>query len=239
MSEMEIVLALNELDMYPATSELTADDIKRKWKLLIRYYHPDTNDTAAFHDGEKAKKVNHAKDFLLDNLNTVNAYIRKVNNIKTEEEILKEKQEEERRAQQEYQRAQEELKRKQQEEYQKAQQEYQKAQQQTSQQNYTYSYDVKPNRSRGIYLQESIFNLVFKFTEMLIAIACVIIVGKSDIGFVGIEEGNSLFLYTAVFALPIVILTLIPGTRRKIFTYFVNTFLLFCCVVMTLGVIMG
>ena len=28
MSEMEIVLALNELDMYPATSELTADDIK-------------------------------------------------------------------------------------------------------------------------------------------------------------------------------------------------------------------
>lgn len=59
---------------------------------LIRYYHPDVNKTAIFQDGEKAKKVNNAHDFLIANLNIVNAYIRKINNIKTEEEILKEQQ---------------------------------------------------------------------------------------------------------------------------------------------------
>ena len=44
-----------------------------------------------------------------------------------------------------------------------------------------------------------------------------------------------LFAYIIVFALPIIILTVIPKTRRQLFTYFVNSFLLFAEVIMTLA----
>ena len=196
MTEMEIVLALNELDMYPATKELTEEDIKKQWKLLIRYYHPDTNDTVAFQDGEKAKKVNNAKDMLIDNLIEVNAYIRKVNNIKSEEEILREKQ----------QQAAEEFRRKQQEEaYKKAKEEANRqstynsssssnstySYNQTSTNNNSYSSSSTSSSAKKTYnnydykysykaetktvKKERKFNLIFKFTEMLIAIVCVII----------------------------------------------------------------
>ena len=101
MGEIEIVSALNQLDLYPISKELTEEEIHTRWKQLIRYYHPDVNKTAIFQDGEKAKKVNSAHDFLIANLNIVNAYIRKINNIKTEEEILKEKQEQQRKAEEE------------------------------------------------------------------------------------------------------------------------------------------
>ena len=107
MSEIEIVAALSQLDLYPIDHELTEDEINKKWKLLIKYYHPDINHTAAFQDGEKAKKVNSAHDFIIENLRVVNAYIRKINNIKSEEDLLKEKQEAERTR-----KAQEEAKRK-------------------------------------------------------------------------------------------------------------------------------
>lgn len=267
MTEMEIVLALNELDMYPATKELTEEDIKKQWKLLIRYYHPDTNDTVAFQDGEKAKKVNNAKDMLIDNLNEVNAYIRRVNNIKSEEEILREKQqqaaEEFRRKQQQ---AAEEFRRKQQEEaYKKAQEEAkrQSTYNSSSSSGSTYSYNQSStnynsysssstsssaNKTYNNYdynysykaetkpvKKERKFNLIFKFTEMLIAIVCVIIAIASKKAFEIQTGGTPLFAYIIVFALPIIILTVIPKTRRQLFTYFVNSFLLFAEVIMTLA----
>jgi len=256
---MEIVLALNELDMYPATKELTEEDIKKQWKLLIRYYHPDTNDTVAFQDGEKAKKVNNAKDILIANLSEVNAYIRRVNNIKSEEEILREKQqqaaEEFRRKQQQ---AAEEFRRKQQEEAQKqstynsnssSSSSYSYNQSSTSNNSYSssstssstnrtynnYDYNYSYKAETKPVKKESKFNLIFKFAEMLIAIVCVIIAIASKKSFEIQTGGTPLFAYIIVFALPVIILTVIPKTRRQLFTYFVNSFLLFAEVIMTLA----
>lgn len=75
MKETDIVLALDQLELYPPNELLTEDKIKAAWKKLIRVYHPDGNEIDIFTDGEKAKKVNQAKDFLIGNLDAVNLYI--------------------------------------------------------------------------------------------------------------------------------------------------------------------
>lgn len=48
-------------DFFGFTSEPTKEEIKKKYKLLARKYHPDIND----HDDTMMKKLNHYKDILL------------------------------------------------------------------------------------------------------------------------------------------------------------------------------
>ena len=213
MSEIEIVSALTQLDFWPISKELSKEEIHSKWKLLIRYYHPDTNNTAAFKDGEKAQKVNQAHDFLIDNLEIVNKYIRKINNIQTEEEIRK--QQEELRRQQENQRKAQD------EELERYVQEIIKKNEQ------------KRTRNK-IKSDESAFNFIFKFLIMLLALASAVISFISPNGNQDVE-GTPLFVYNFMFVLPIVILTIIPSTRRKVFTYFVCPFLLFAAIIMMIG----
>ena len=225
MSEIEIVSALTQLDFWPISKELNKEEIHSKWKLLIRYYHPDTNNSVAFKDGEKAQKVNQAHDFLIDNLEIVNKYIRKINNIQTEEE--KRTQQEELRRQQEAKK-QEELRR---------QQENQRKAQDEELERYVQEIIKKNEQKRTrnkIKSDESAFNFIFKFLIMLLALASAVISFISPNGNQDVE-GTPLFVYNFMFVLPIVILTIIPSTRRKVFTYFVCPFLLFAAIIMMIG----
>ena len=56
MSEIEIVSALTQLDFWPISKELSKEEIHSKWKLLIRYYHPDTNNSEHLKMVKKLKR---------------------------------------------------------------------------------------------------------------------------------------------------------------------------------------
>lgn len=81
--ETQLLLNLNELE-FDTSKELTVEEIKKHYKKLSLYYHPDHNDNEIFKD--KQKKINGAKEFLIDNLDEVNRYIRRVNHKETDED---------------------------------------------------------------------------------------------------------------------------------------------------------
>ena len=81
--ETQLLLNLNEFE-FDTSHELTVEEIKSRYKKLSLHYHPDLNNNEIFRD--KQKKVNSAKEFLLDNLDEINRYIRRVNHKETDED---------------------------------------------------------------------------------------------------------------------------------------------------------
>lgn len=259
MSEIEIVAALSQLDLYPIDHELTEDEINKKWKLLIKYYHPDINHTAAFQDGEKAKKVNSAHDFIIENLRVVNAYIRKINNIKSEEDLLKEKQEAERTR-----KAQEEAKRKAEEEAKRKAQEEAKRKTEESKSTYTYnntssnssynsntsstkntyntyyknsyqtSYSSSDNKSNKTY-EETKLHKIIMFVELAIAVICCILSIAMPTGRSVQSGGYGLYLYILCFAIPVIVICGVPQIRKLPFVIAGSSFFLFATILMTCG----
>ena len=243
MSEIEIVAALSQLDLYPIDHELTEDEINKKWKLLIKYYHPDINHTAAFQDGEKAKKVNSAHDFIIENLRVVNAYIRKINNIKSEEDLLKEKQEAERTR-----KAQEEAKRKTEES--KSTYTYNNTSSNssynsnTSSTNNTYntyyknsyqtSYSSSDNKSNKTY-EETKLHKIIMFVELAIAVICCILSIAMPTGRSVQSGGYGLYLYILCFAIPVIVICGVPQIRKLPFVIAGSSFFLFATILMTCG----
>ena len=243
MSEIEIVAALSQLDLYPIDHELTEDEINKKWKLLIKYYHPDINHTAAFQDGEKAKKVNSAHDFIIENLRVVNAYIRKINNIKSEEDLLKEKQEAERTR-----KAQEEAKRKTEES--KSTYSFNNSSSNssynsnTSSTNNTYntyyknsyqtSYSSSDNKSNKTY-EETKLHKIIMFVELAIAVICCILSIAMPTGRSVQSGGYGLYLYILCFAIPVIVICGVPQIRKLPFVIAGSSFFLFATILMTCG----
>ena len=243
MSEIEIVAALSQLDLYPIDHELTEDEINKKWKLLIKYYHPDINHTAAFQDGEKAKKVNSAHDFIIENLRVVNAYIRKINNIKSEEDLLKEKQEAERTR-----KAQEEAKRKTEES--KSTYTYNNTSSNssynsnTSSTNNTYntyyknsyqtSYSSSDNKSNKTY-EETKLHKIIMFVELAIAVICCILSIAMPTCRSVQSGGYGLYLYILCFAIPVIVICGVPQIRKLPFVIAGSSFFLFATILMTCG----
>lgn len=89
--ETQLLLNLNELE-FDTSTELTVEEIKKHYKKLSLYYHPDHNNNEIFKD--KQKKINGAKDFLINNLDEVNRYIRRVNYKETDEDKARREKEE-------------------------------------------------------------------------------------------------------------------------------------------------
>lgn len=81
--ETQLLLNLNELE-FDTSQELTVEEIKSRYKKLSLHYHPDLNNNEIFRD--KQKKINSAKEFLLDNLDEINRYIRRINHKETDED---------------------------------------------------------------------------------------------------------------------------------------------------------
>lgn len=81
--ETQLLLNLNELE-FDTSRELTVEEIKNRYKKLSLHYHPDLNNNEIFRD--KQKKINGAKEFLLDNLDEINRYIRRINHNETDED---------------------------------------------------------------------------------------------------------------------------------------------------------
>ena len=81
--ETQLLLNLNELE-FDTSRELTVEEIKSRYKKLSLHYHPDLNNNEIFRD--KQKKINSAKEFLLDNLDEINRYIRRINHNETDED---------------------------------------------------------------------------------------------------------------------------------------------------------
>ena len=243
MSEIEIVAALSQLDLYPIDHELTEAEINKKWKLLIKYYHPDINHTAAFQDGEKAKKVNSAHDFIIENLRVVNAYIRKINNIKSEEDLLKEKQEAERTR-----KAQEEAKRKTEES--KSTYTYNNTSSNSSynsntsstkntyntyyKNSYQTSYSSSDNKSNKTY-EETKLHKIIMFVELAIAVICCILSIAMPTGRSVQSGGYGLYLYILCFAIPVIVICGVPQIRKLPFVIAGSSFFLFATILMTCG----
>lgn len=81
--ETQLLLNLNELE-FDTSRELTVEEIKSRYKKLSLHYHPDLNNNEIFRD--KQKKINSAKEFLLDNLDEINRYIRRINHNETDDD---------------------------------------------------------------------------------------------------------------------------------------------------------
>ena len=96
--ETQILLNLNELE-FDTSEELTVESIKNHYKKLSLYYHPDHNSNEIFRD--KQKKINGARDFLMQNIDEVNRYIRRVNYKETDEDKARREKEEWERAERE------------------------------------------------------------------------------------------------------------------------------------------
>ena len=192
MEEMEILLALHELDLWPIDHEITEREVKEKWKALMVALHPDKLQAGTFKDGEKAKKINNAKDLIVDNIDAVNEFIRRKNGINQDDnsnvnfdDIMKE-----------FKDLEDELKR--------------------------YEEKLKEEERK----KEKLWNKIVKFSIMGAAIIMMIltlILADNSVDTTGAELRGMSICST----LPIVILTLIPATRKKLFSLFVNAFLLF------------
>ena len=204
MEEMEILLALHELDLWPIDHEITEREVKEKWKALMVAFHPDKLQTGTFKDGEKAKKINNAKDLIVDNIDAVNEFIRRKNGINQDDnsnvnfdDIMKE-----------FNDLEDELKRYEEKLKEEALRRYEE--------------ELREEERK----KEKAWNKIVKFSIMgaaLIMMILTLILADNSVDTTGAELRGMSICST----LPIVILTLIPATRKKLFSLFVNAFLLF------------
>lgn len=229
MEEMEILLALHELDLWPIDHEITEKEVKEKWKALMVAFHPDKIKSGTFKDGEKAKKINNANDFILENLDAVNAFIRSkitkgdssnsenddfnyddvMRQFEDLEEELKRYQEkleeEERIKQKEQQRREAELRQREQE---------------------RLEAELRERLAEEERSKEKLWNKIVKFSIMgcaLIMMILTLILADNSVD----TSGSELRAMSIFATLPIIILTVIPATRKKLFSLFVNIFFLF------------
>ena len=215
MEEMEILLALHELDLWPIDHEITEREVKEKWKALMVAFHPDKLQTGTFKDGEKAKKINNAKDLIVDNIDAVNEFIRRKNGINQDDnsnvnfdDIMKEFND----LEDELNRYEEKLK---EEERLREEREKEEALRR-------YEEELREEERK----KEKTWNKIVKFSIMgaaLIMMILTLILADNSVDTTGAELRGMSICST----LPIVILTLIPATRKKLFSLFVNAFLLF------------
>ena len=215
MEEMEILLALHELDLWPIDHEITEREVKEKWKALMVAFHPDKLQTGTFKDGEKAKKINNAKDLIVDNIDAVNKFIRRKNGMNQDDnsnvnfdDIMKEFND----LEDELKRYEEKLK---EEERLREEREKEEALRR-------YEEELKEEERK----KEKTWNKIVKFSIMgaaLIMMILTLILADNSVDTTGAELRGMSICST----LPIVILTLIPATRKKLFSLFVNAFLLF------------
>lgn len=215
MEEMEILLALHELDLWPIDHEITEREVKEKWKALMVAFHPDKLQTGTFKDGEKAKKINNAKDLIVDNIDAVNKFIRRKNGMNQDDnsnvnfdDIMKEFND----LEDELNRYEEKLK---EEERLREEREKEEALRR-------YEEELREEERK----KEKAWNKIVKFSIMgaaLIMMILTLILADNSVDTTGAELRGMSICST----LPIVILTLIPATRKKLFSLFVNAFLLF------------
>jgi hypothetical protein len=215
MEEMEILLALHELDLWPIDHEITEREVKEKWKALMVAFHPDKLQTGTFKDGEKAKKINNAKDLIVDNIDAVNEFIRRKNGMNQDDnsnvnfdDIMKEFND----LEDELNRYEEKLK---EEERLREEREKEEALRR-------YEEELREEERK----KEKAWNKIVKFSIMgaaLIMMILTLILADNSVDTTGAELRGMSICST----LPIVILTLIPATRKKLFSLFVNAFLLF------------
>jgi hypothetical protein len=215
MEEMEILLALHELDLWPIDHEITEREVKEKWKALMVAFHPDKLQTGTFKDGEKAKKINNAKDLIVDNIDAVNEFIRSKNGINQDDnsnvnfdDIMKE-----------FNDLEDELKR-----YEEKLKEEERLREEREKEEALRRYEEELREEER--KKEKAWNKIVKFSIMgaaLIMMILTLILADNSVDTTGAELRGMSICST----LPIVILTLIPATRKKLFSLFVNAFLLF------------
>lgn len=215
MEEMEILLALHELDLWPIDHEITEREVKEKWKALMVAFHPDKLQTGTFKDGEKAKKINNAKDLIVDNIDAVNEFIRRKNGINQDDnsnvnfdDIMKE-----------FNDLEDELKR-----YEEKLKEEERLREEREKEEALRRYEEELREEER--KKEKAWNKIVKFSIMgaaLIMMILTLILADNSVDTTGAELRGMSICST----LPIVILTLIPATRKKLFSLFVNAFLLF------------
>lgn len=215
MEEMEILLALHELDLWPIDHEITEREVKEKWKALMVAFHPDKLQTGTFKDGEKAKKINNAKDLIVDNIDAVNEFIRRKNGMNQDDnsnvnfdDIMKE-----------FNDLEDELKR-----YEEKLKEEERLREEREKEEALRRYEEELREEER--KKEKAWNKIVKFSIMgaaLIMMILTLILADNSVDTTGAELRGMSICST----LPIVILTLIPATRKKLFSLFVNAFLLF------------
>jgi cation transport ATPase len=215
MEEMEILLALHELDLWPIDHEITEREVKEKWKALMVAFHPDKLQTGTFKDGEKAKKINNAKDLIVDNIDAVNEFIRRKNGMNQDDnsnvnfdDIMKE-----------FKDLEDELKR-----YEEKLKEEERLREEREKEEALRRYEEELREEER--KKEKAWNKIVKFSIMgaaLIMMILTLILADNSVDTTGAE----LRAMSICSTLPIVILTLIPATRKKLFSLFVNAFLLF------------
>lgn len=222
MEEMEILLALHELDLWPIDHEITEKEVKDKWRALMAAFHPDKIKTGSFKDGEKAKKINNANDLILENLDEVNNFIRSKitkqsssasNDDNDYEDIM-----------QQFKDLEDELKR-----YQEKLEEEERIKQEELarlKEQERLERELKERLEKEEKNKEKIWNKIVKFSIMGVALIMMIltlILADNSVD----TSGGELRAMSICSTLPIIILTLIPATRKKLFSLFVNGFLLF------------
>lgn len=104
MTEIDIIRSLGCFNLDDLSHEITKSEILSLYKNLVKIYHPDVS-AEIFRDGSMMAKINVAKDFLIDNIDVVNEYIRRNN------PSIRYREEERRRAEEAARRAEEEAKR--------------------------------------------------------------------------------------------------------------------------------
>ena len=75
MKEIDIIRNLAFFNLDGLEHEITKAEILSLYKELVKVYHPDIS-AGVFKDGSMMAKLNGAKSFLIDNIDTVNKYIR-------------------------------------------------------------------------------------------------------------------------------------------------------------------
>ena len=211
MEEMEVLLALHELDLWPIDHEITEKEVKDKWKALMTAFHPDKIQSGTFKDGEKAKKINNARDLIIENLAEVNKFIRIKNGLEQDnttngsyEDLMKE-----------FNDLEEELRR-----YEDALREEERIKQEAALR------EAERQREEEERKKEKTWNKIVKFTIMGVALIMMIltlILADASVD----TTGGELRAMSICSTIPIVVLTLIPATRKKLFSLFVNAFFLF------------
>ena len=178
-------------------------------------FHPDKLQTGTFKDGEKAKKINNAKDLIVDNIDAVNEFIRRKNGMNQDDnsnvnfdDIMKE-----------FNDLEDELKR-----YEEKLKEEERLREEREKEEALRRYEEELREEER--KKEKAWNKIVKFSIMgaaLIMMILTLILADNSVDTTGAELRGMSICST----LPIVILTLIPATRKKLFSLFVNAFLLF------------
>ena len=107
-NEVKIISMLTLLEL-PLDSEVSPNDINDQYKKLVKVYHPDVANNR-YKDGKKFIELQHAKDYLLQNINEVNRTILR-GFFSSNSSNSYYNQQEERRRQEAQQRAEEERRR--------------------------------------------------------------------------------------------------------------------------------